>query len=64
MKKKINDSLEESYAKSKNLEYKAEDWVTEEWAALKEIPDIKQQVISGIPLEEVRDLGRKITILP
>tara|TARA_B110000285_G_scaffold231584_1_gene300620 strand:+ start:1856 stop:1981 length:126 start_codon:yes stop_codon:yes gene_type:complete len=28
MKKFINDNLENSYAKSKNLEYKAEDWVT------------------------------------
>ena len=64
MKKFINDNLENSYAKSKNLEYKAEDWVTEEWAALKEISDVKEQTISGIPLEKVRDLGNKITILP
>jgi 2-oxoglutarate dehydrogenase complex dehydrogenase (E1) component-like enzyme len=41
MKKLINDNLEESYSKSKTLEYKAEDWVTKEWAQLKELPDIK-----------------------
>lgn len=41
MKKFINDNLEASYAKSKNLEYKAEDWVTEEWSALREVPDVK-----------------------
>jgi hypothetical protein len=32
------------------VEYKAEDWVTKEWAKLNELPDIKQQVISGIPM--------------
>jgi hypothetical protein len=42
MKKFINDNLENSYAKSKNLEYKAEDWVTEEWAALKEVTNVKE----------------------
>jgi hypothetical protein len=42
MKKFINEILEDCYAKSKNLEYKAEDWITDEWAALKEIPDVKQ----------------------
>lgn len=32
MKSIINKNLEESYAKSKDVEYKAEDWVTKEWA--------------------------------
>jgi len=57
MKKTINNILEDSYAKSKTLEYKAEDWVTKEWAQLKELSDIKEQTISGIPLETLKDLG-------
>jgi 2-oxoglutarate dehydrogenase complex dehydrogenase (E1) component-like enzyme len=31
MKSVINGILEDSYTKSKSLEYKAEDWMTEEW---------------------------------
>ena len=31
MKSFINKNLEEAYDKSKTLEYKAEDWMTEEW---------------------------------
>jgi 2-oxoglutarate dehydrogenase complex dehydrogenase (E1) component-like enzyme len=57
MKKSINDILEDCYTKSKTLEYKAEDWVTKEWAQLKELPDIKEQVISGVPLATLKDLG-------
>ena len=35
MKDKIRKRLEDSYAKSKDLEYKAEDWHTEEWESIK-----------------------------
>ena len=28
--------MEESYNKSKNLEYKAEDWITPEWEKIRE----------------------------
>ena len=31
MKNKIVDTLEEAYKKSKSVEYKAEDWVTNQW---------------------------------
>jgi len=32
MKSFIKKNLEESYIKSKDLTYKAEDWITDEWA--------------------------------
>jgi 2-oxoglutarate dehydrogenase E1 component len=34
MKKKINVSLENSYIKSKDYKFKAEDWVTDQWEAI------------------------------
>ena len=63
MKSFINRNLEEAYAKSKTLEYKAEDWMSEEWQSIKEF-DIEKEKFSGIPVERVRDLGEKVTILP
>ena len=64
MKSFIKNNLEECYVKSKNLTYKAEDWITEEWAQLKELPDVKEQVISGISLDVLKDIGKKVTVLP
>jgi len=34
-----NGILEDAYAKSKTLEYKAEDWSTEEWERIKAVDD-------------------------
>ena len=34
-KRTIKGHLEEAYAKSKTLEYRAEDWSTEEWEKIK-----------------------------
>ena len=63
MKSTINRVLEEAYVKSKTLEYKAEDWMTEEWQSIKEF-DVDVEKFSGIPVDRVRDLGHKVTILP
>ena len=63
MKKFINDVLEENYASSKNKEYKAVDWMTKEWDTIKS-HDIKSQVWTGLPIDQVRDLGEKISKLP
>jgi 2-oxoglutarate dehydrogenase complex dehydrogenase (E1) component-like enzyme len=37
----INQKHEEGYMRSKNHKYKAEDWVTEEWAKLKQVDEDK-----------------------
>mmetsp|Transcript_10024 Transcript_10024/g.16847 ORF Transcript_10024/g.16847 Transcript_10024/m.16847 type:complete len:243 (+) Transcript_10024:1854-2582(+) len=63
MKGFIREILEKNYQDSKNLEYKAEDWMTEEWEQIKKV-DQKTQIISGIPIERVRDIGEKISVLP
>lgn len=55
--------LEEAYAKSKTLTYRAEDWVTQEWAEIME-HDIADAVDTGIAVDRVRDLGLLITQLP
>lgn len=64
MKEFIKKCLEEEYQISKSLQYKAEDWVTEEWEAIKHIEDFDQQKESGLPLERLKDVGEKITNLP
>lgn len=55
--------LEEAYAKSKTLTYRAEDWVTQEWAEIME-HDIADAANTGIEVDRVRDLGLLITQLP
>lgn len=64
MKAYIKAELEERYAESKNLEYKAEDWVTEEWAAVKIVDDFEARKVSGVPEDRLRDIGEKISTLP
>lgn len=55
--------LEEAYAKSKTLTYKAEDWVTEEWAEIME-HDPKDILTTGVSAARLKDLGTKIAELP
>lgn len=62
-KKVAQAQLEEAYVKSKDLKYKAEDWVTDEWAEIMNI-DQKEATISGIELDRVRQVGEAITKLP
>lgn len=51
-KKDTQNQLEEAYVASKTLEYKAEDWVTDEWAEIMKI-DQKTAITSGIPRTRV-----------
>lgn len=65
MKKKINNKYEEGYIKSKTHSFKSEDWVTPDWEQIKNLgADIQMQLQSGLPLERVKDIGRRITTLP
>jgi 2-oxoglutarate dehydrogenase E1 component len=64
MKKFCWDTLEESYAKSKTLEYKAEDWQTEDWEAIKVFDDFDLKKCSSITPERLLDVGHHITALP
>jgi 2-oxoglutarate dehydrogenase complex dehydrogenase (E1) component-like enzyme len=56
MKKNIQNLLEEGYVKSKTTQYKAEDWVTEEWQKIKK-HNQKEAIISGIPIDRLKDIG-------
>jgi len=64
MKRSCWDQLEAAYAKSKSLEYKAEDWATEDWEAIKHIENYDDQKESGIAADRLLDVGDKITALP
>ena len=64
MKRFCWDELEKAYAKSKTLEYKAEEWMTEDWEQIKIIDDYDLQKESGISKERLLDVGDKITALP
>lgn len=63
MKEDAISQLEEAYAKSKTLTYKAEDWVTQEWAEIME-HDVKDAADTGLDTQRFRDLGSLITELP
>lgn len=64
MKKVCWDSLEADYIKSKTLEYKAEDWLTEDWEAIKQFDDFDQMKVSSITDARLLDVGKHITDLP
>jgi len=63
MKEDAISQLEAAYAKSKTLTYKAEDWVTQEWAEIME-HDVKDAADTGLDAQRFRDLGSLITELP
>lgn len=63
MRLEARTQLEDGYAKSKTTEYKAEDWVTDEWAEIMKV-DQGEAIWSGIEASRIRDIGRSITVLP
>jgi 2-oxoglutarate dehydrogenase E1 component len=63
MKMNIQSHLEEAYLKSKNMTYKAEDWVTKEYELLKDISEDDART-TGLELARVKDVGVKISTLP
>lgn len=63
LKEDAVSQLEAAYAKSKSLTYKAEDWVTEEWAEIMQ-HDVKDAINTGVEKKRLQDLGKLITELP
>jgi 2-oxoglutarate dehydrogenase E1 component len=63
MKKKINDNLENAYQKSKGYTFKAEDWVTKEWDAIK-LHETDEAKFTGIDKKDLQETGVTITSLP
>ena len=56
--------LEDCYKKSKNLEYKAEDWSTKQWDDIKDPKRYGAQLDTGVPKGELTEIGKKISVLP
>ena len=63
MKEFIHNTFEAAYMKSKGHKFEAEDWVTPQWEKIKELK-VKEQIMSGIPIDRVRDTGKLISKLP
>lgn len=63
MREEARAKLEDGYSKSKSTEYKAEDWVTDEWAEIMKV-DQAEAIWSGIDASRIRDIGKAITSLP
>ena len=56
--------LEESYQKSKNLEFDAEDWNDAKWEEIKDPERYGKMKDTGVDLGALREIGNKITVLP
>lgn len=57
--------FEDAYKLSKEHTFTAEDWQTPQWEQIKNAnSDIKQQIMSGVPVERIRELGHLISTLP
>jgi 2-oxoglutarate dehydrogenase E1 component len=63
MKKKILTSLEDAYVKSKTHKFKAEDWITDQWEAIKG-NKVETAIKTGMEINALKEVGNKITILP
>jgi 2-oxoglutarate dehydrogenase E1 component len=63
MKKRIVASLEEAYVKSKTHEFKAEDWITDQWEAIQG-NNVETAISTGMDINALKEVGNKITILP
>jgi len=55
-KKDIRGILEAAYVKSKDLHYKAEDWITEEWSKILKM-DHDPKRISSVPIDRLKEVG-------
>lgn len=57
--------MEEAYAKSKSITFNKEQWMTEEWAKIKD-NDKKFDLLhdTGVPIDTFNKIGEQITKLP
>jgi len=60
MRKKIWDQMEASYGSSKEVVYKQEEWMCEEWDKIKQF-DQSEGKLSGLPLAKIREVGLAVT---
>ena len=56
--------LEEAYKKSKTVTYQAEEWATKQWDAIKDPEKYGHVFDTGVPVAELTELGKKISVLP
>ena len=56
MKAKINNKLEEAYVKSKDYKFKAENWINDQWEAIRGV-SIQNARKTGVPIQKLKEVG-------
>ena len=56
--------MEEAYTKSKTLKFNSEDWLTDEWAKIKNVNYGNLRLNTGAKPEIIKRIGELITKLP
>lgn len=64
IKTNVDNILQECYDKSKSHEFNLEEWRTEDWEKIKRVELPHNFKATGIKLNELKDIGEKITSLP
>ena len=54
--------MNKCYEKSKEFEFKSEDWTTPEWERIKKVDENQRK--TGVELDELKEVGDTITSLP
>ena len=64
MKSGIKVELERAYEASKSHVFTLEEWKTEEWEGIKKTDKFGKLKDTGVNVENLRDIGEKISTLP
>lgn len=65
IEKEARTKMEDAYIKSKTLSFKKEEWLTEEWTAIKDADKYGDFLNdTGVQIEKLTKIGEQITKLP
>lgn len=64
LEESCKQAMEDAYAKSKNLKFSAEDWMTEEWHKIKAVDYSKYYKDTGVEKNKLIEIGKRISKLP
>lgn len=65
IEKSARDIMEDCYAKSKTIQFKKEEWLTEEWAKIKQVDNYGDYMNdTGVEIDRLNKIGNQITKLP
>jgi 2-oxoglutarate dehydrogenase complex dehydrogenase (E1) component-like enzyme len=64
IEKVADDENEAAYIKSKNFEFKKEEWASEQWEKIKDPQIYGKFKDTGVDIKALRTIGQKICLLP